>query len=94
MKTFKIDDFKSRDTTIVDKLGYSQGVRFDSEGNNWLILREYISLPFSYMTFVIKEVMEDVTLLRDVIFDIEPYNYIINKSTCFLIGNMSGRNYP
>ena len=95
IKAFQIDDFHSREATVHQKggLGYSQGVRFDSEGNNWLILREYIALPFSYMTFVIKQVMEDVTDFTQLSFDIEPYNYIINGTTCFLDGDMSRKNY-
>lgn len=97
IKAFQIDDFTSRENTIHQKsgssLGYSQGVRFDSEGNNWLILREYIMLPFSYMTFVIKEEMEDVNDFSNYAFDIEPYNYVINQTTCFLDGDLSRKNY-
>jgi hypothetical protein len=56
-------------------------------------LREYIGLPFSYMTFVIKEEMEDVVDFSNYAFDIEPYNYIINQTTCFLDGDLSRKNY-
>lgn len=45
------------------------------------------------MTFVIKEEMEDVTDFSHYAFDIEPYNYIMNHTTCFLDGDMSRKNY-
>jgi len=34
------------------------GIRFDGKNNNWLIIGEYLQLPFSYMTFVIKDRIE------------------------------------
>lgn len=34
------------------------GVRFDGKNHNWLIIGEYLQLPFSYMTFVIKDKIE------------------------------------
>lgn len=40
------------------ELGCKKGHRFDGKNHNWLILGEYISLPFSYMTFVIKDKIE------------------------------------
>jgi len=44
-------------------------------------------LPFSYMTFVIKEKIEtEDSVMEDNEFDIVPYNYIFNKSTCFIDG--------
>jgi len=36
----------------------SKGHRFDDVNHNWMILGEYISLGFSYMTFVIKDEIE------------------------------------
>ena len=45
------------------------------------------------MTFVIKEEMENVLDFSNYAFDIEPYNYIIDKTTCFLDGDMSRKNY-
>ena len=34
------------------------GHRFDGKNHNWLIIGEYLCLPFSYMSFVIKEEIE------------------------------------
>ena len=45
------------------------------------------------MTFVIKEDIEDMVDFKNYAFDIEPYNYIINQSTCFLEGDLSRKNY-
>ena len=40
------------------ELSTIKGHRFDGKNHNWLILGEYISLPFSYMSFVIKDKIE------------------------------------
>ena len=63
-----------------------KGHRFDNEGHNWILLREYLGLSFSYMTFVIKAKHESgkMILSKKGNFDFEPYNYILNRSTCFL----------
>ena len=61
------------------------GHRFDGKNHNWLMMNEYLCLPFSYMTFVIKDKIERNDIhQRGNIFDPTPYNYIFNKSTCFL----------
>ena len=42
-------------------------------------------LPFSYMTFVIKDKIElNDPLQKGNIFDPEPFNYIFNRSSCFI----------
>ena len=48
-------------------------------------MKEFVLLSFSYMSFVIKDKIElqDKCMVHNV-FDIEPYNYIFNKRTCFL----------
>jgi hypothetical protein len=35
-----------------------KGHRFDNENHSWILLREYLGLSFSYMTFVIKAKIE------------------------------------
>ena len=68
-------------------MSYNIGHRFDSINHNWLILREYLSLSFSYMTFVIKENIEEVGAnYNEDIFDHEPYNYLFNRRTAFMDG--------
>jgi len=49
-------------------------------------MREYIGLSFSYMTFVIKSKIEagKYVIGKKTNFDFESYNYILNRSTCFL----------
>jgi len=47
-----------------------------------------MSLGFSYMTFVIKNsIEEEVDLGENSQFDQTGYNYVFNKSTSFLDGN-------
>jgi len=52
-----------------------------------LILREYLALPFSYMSFVIKDQIEQVGFeqyMKTSCFDTEAYNYIFNQSSSLL----------
>ena len=71
-----------------------KGHRFDDINHNWMMLGEYISLGSSYMTFVIKDDIEkrNKNLIGN-FFDIEPYNYVRNKSTSFLDGTFVKNNY-
>ena len=49
-----------------------------------MVFRQYLSLPFSYMTFVIKAQLEkDDSLQVGNQFDLEPFNYLFNRGTCF-----------
>lgn len=56
------------------KFGYQYGHRFDHEGHSWVFLRDYISLSYSYMTFVIKKRFDDDEVdytSEDFVFDLE-----------------------
>lgn len=70
-------------------LGADQGVRIDNKNHNWLIVEEYLAMPFSYMAFIIKHFLETTMeeIRDDYIFDPEPYNYLLNRSNSFLDGN-------
>ena len=73
---------------------YDQGLRVDSKNHNWLILLEFLSLSFSYMSFVIKDKIENNDKYQKLnVFDLEPYNYIFNRSTSFLDGNFIKDDY-
>ena len=101
LKCFNNENFDDKETTVCHKrLDYDQGFRFDSENHNWLILREYVSLSFSYMTFVIKNHLEtmdndelDSSPLFGRGFDVEAYNYLLNKNTCFMTGDLVKKKY-
>mmetsp|Transcript_1931 Transcript_1931/g.2768 ORF Transcript_1931/g.2768 Transcript_1931/m.2768 type:complete len:145 (+) Transcript_1931:5404-5838(+) len=48
-------------------------------------MNEYISLSFSYMTFLIKHKIEENDSLQvGNVFDHVPYNYLFNRSTAFI----------
>jgi hypothetical protein len=53
-----------------------------------MLLKESLSAPFSYLSFVIRSSFvkrNDSNKTKNrYIFDIEPYNYIFNQSTFFL----------
>lgn len=101
LKCFVNDNFENRESTIAhQRLNYDQGFRFDSENHNWLVLNEYVSLSFCYMTFVIKNHLEEME--NDEIesspmfgraFDQVAYNYLINRSTCFITGDLVKKRY-
>ena len=56
----------------------------DTQTHNWMIFRNFISLSFSYMTFVIKENFDKKSyIIRDYAFDIEGYDYILNRNNIF-----------
>ena len=87
----KVFDIKDNLLSIIKRKSQKEfpiykGHRFDNEGHNWILLREYLSLSFSYMTFVIKHKHETgkLKINKKLNFDFEPYNYILNRSTCFL----------
>ena len=63
---------------------FSKGNRFNAKGHDWLIFDNYLSLSFSYMSFVIKDMIErsDPSVQGNE-FDIQPYNYLFNKRTSF-----------
>jgi hypothetical protein len=61
------------------------------------MMREYLCLSFSYMTFVIQNKFESLEVnmsnaatepMLNQAFDIEAFNYIINKRSCFIGGNL------
>lgn len=54
-----------------------------------MIFKNYINLSFSYMTFVIKENFDKNSYaMEDFLFDIEGYDYIINRNTMFTEGQL------
>lgn len=63
----------------------NKGHRFDFKNHNWILFYEYISLSFSFMTFVIraKSRSSDEVNLKSQIFDVEQYHFLLNRKTCF-----------
>lgn len=74
------------------KLSVHKGHRVDGKNHNWLIFDEYLSLPFSYMSFVIKDKIENEESVG-LLFDPTPYNYIYNKSTSFIDGDFVANDH-
>jgi len=77
---------------LEQEFGAHRGYRFDNEGHEWIYLRDYISLSYSYMTFVIKNKIQeesDTYLQDDYLFDLEQYNYIINRKTALTDGKVT-----
>jgi hypothetical protein len=74
---------------------YYKGHRFDAENHNWIVFNEYISLSFSFMTFVIRDSSQirDSYLDENYLFDVEQYNFIINRKTCFNCDDLVQKNF-
>ena len=78
-----IEEFKKNNQQI----SVHKGHRTDGVNHNWLLLEEYLSLPFDYMTFVIKDKIEsEDECIENNHFDPTPYNYVFNKATSFTEG--------
>jgi hypothetical protein len=86
IEQINIEDAKNKDQAKKKNLtfGYQYGHRFDYEGHSWVFLRDYISLAYSYMTFVIKKKFDEAEVdytSEDFLFDLEQYNYLIGGKT-------------
>ena len=80
----KIKSYRTRVSDFVKpRFDFSSGHRMNPETHNWLIFRNYISLSFSYMTFVVKDLFDEGYLRSDFLFDLEGYDFIYNKETIF-----------
>lgn len=64
------------------------GHRVDGKNHNWLVFEEYLSLSFSYLAFVIRDKIENGLQKEGRYFDTEPYNYICQKSSSFIDGDI------
>lgn len=65
--------------------GISKGSRFDHKNLHWLLFDDYLSLSFSYMSFVIKRDLEyNEGLVVGNEFDLDAYNYLFNGRTSFI----------
>ena len=50
-------EFKD-DLTDSNALGVSKGVKVDHKNNNWILMNNYLSLPFSYLSFAMLDKFE------------------------------------
>ena len=57
-------------------------------------MRNFINLSFSYMTFVIKDNFDKAGhVLTDYVFDVEGYDYILNRNTVFTEGKLVTQHF-
>lgn len=52
--SYGIDNLKDIEDSSSNQFDYSHGIKIDGKNHNFVIFREFLSLGFSYMTFVIK----------------------------------------
>lgn len=59
-----------------------------------MVFRNFINLSFSYMSFVIKDNFDKSGFVNeDFLFDIEGYDFIINKKNIFFEGDLVKLHY-
>jgi hypothetical protein len=84
-RMFKFDQENIDDQVESGIFGISKGSRFDHKNHHWLLFDDYLSLSFSYMSFVIKDKLERCDgFISTNRFDIEAYNYLFNRRTSFM----------
>ena len=64
---------------------HTKGHKVDFKNHNWILLKDALSLSFSYLTFVIQDKIENKDpCIEGNVFDLTPYNYIFNMNTAFI----------
>ena len=81
---FKFQEFSELTENRSLKKKLDIGIKFDGKNHNWLIFQEYISLPFSYMTFVIKRSIEQNLTSLPMKFDPVAHYYLFNRCSSFM----------
>ena len=78
---FRVSDF------LVPNFDFGSGYRVDEEFHNFVLMRNQLNLSFSYMTFIIKMNFDKGGYLQqDYLFDVEGYNYILNRNNVLTEG--------
>lgn len=73
---------------------FGNGYRVDDEMHNFLLMRNYVNLSFSYMTFVIKKNFDEGGYIsKDFLFDSEGYDYVLGRNTVFTEGTLVTQDY-
>ena len=89
LKSFPITTNKDE---VQTEFTLDKGFRVDRD-HNWLLLNQNVILPFSYMTLVIRDHMVDNVPVNDSLtFDIEGFNFNINKKTFLTCNNFVSLN--
>ena len=76
----RITDFDQENVSF----SFQYGHRVQVNTHNFVIFRNYLNMSHSYMTFVIKDnFYERGYLSGEYFFDLEGYDYIINRKNIF-----------
>ena len=59
--------------------GNNFGIKFDGDTHSTILTDGVINLSYSYLTFMMQSVDDQAE--DDYVFDVEEYNYLINKRT-------------
>lgn len=83
MKRLKKGDKQSN---LRRAFGNQFGMKFDGETHSTILTDGVINLSYSYLTFLMQTVDDQDD--EDFVFDIEEYNYLINKRTALHDGEL------
>ena len=64
---------------VRNAFGNRFGMRFDGDTHSTILMDGVINLSYSYMTFLMQTIEEQDN--DEYLFDVEEYNYLINKRT-------------
>ena len=94
LKAYTYDFDLSSLTTESASFSFESGHRVDVDTHNFIIFRNFINLSFSYMTFVIKDNFDKSGyIMDDFLFDIEGYDFLINKQNLFFNHDLITEQY-
>lgn len=72
---------------VKSNLNLRQGIKFDGKNHNWTLFKNYLSLPFSFITMVMRKDLEEGTQDSEM-FDAEAYNYLNNRVSGIMEGSI------
>lgn len=88
---YKRDSLFPSESPSPQNLGVTKGIKIDGKNHNWLLFEEYLSMPFSYVTFMIRDKLDlekEQERIKNFQFNMHPFNYVFNKSSGFMDGNL------
>jgi hypothetical protein len=91
LKSYQVEDFVEKEES--QYFGYYKGHRFDHIDHNWILFSEFVSLSFSFMTFVIRDKHQTADDLDDFSFDVTIYSFNINRKTFLTCDNFVSTNH-
>ena len=93
LKSYDIENFERNNARM--QFDLSKGCHFDHENQNFMMINEYISLSFSFMTLVIRDKHKDLTTNEKNAYqlDEELFKFNMNRKTFLTCDNFVTFDY-